>query len=48
MGYDENSPAQRPEKLYQQKGFIAYLGFVVVLVIALMLIDIPFLEVFQQ
>ncbi len=48
MGYDENSPAQRPEKLYKQKSFIAYLGFVVVLVVALMLVDIPFLEVFQQ
>ena len=47
MGYDANSPAQRPEKLYQQKGFILYLFFVLLLVVALMIIDLPFLEVFQ-
>jgi 4-hydroxybenzoate polyprenyltransferase len=48
MGYNEDSPTQRPEKLYKQYWFILYLLFVTVLVLLLMLIDIPILQHYRQ
>ncbi|MEX2596167.1 MAG: UbiA prenyltransferase family protein [Salibacteraceae bacterium] len=48
MGFDEDSPAQRPEKLYKQKSFLFYLLFVVILVVTLLFVDIPFLDVFMK
>jgi 4-hydroxybenzoate polyprenyltransferase len=37
--------AQTPEKLYQEKGFVAYTLFLVLLFVALTLIDMPVLEI---
>lgn len=43
LGYREDSPVQYPEQLYRQKGLMAYILFCVLLLIALMFIDMPWL-----
>jgi 4-hydroxybenzoate polyprenyltransferase len=48
MGFIEDSPAQYPEKLYKQTGFLAFAIFTMVATIALLFIDVPVLEqIFQ-
>lgn len=48
MGFIEDSPAQYPERLYKQTGFVAYAIFTMVATIALLFIDVPILEqIFQ-
>jgi 4-hydroxybenzoate polyprenyltransferase len=44
IGMNPDSAAQRPEKLYQNRGFVAYTFFLVALVIFLFFVDIPVLE----
>ncbi len=46
IGFDENSIVQSPEKLYQNKGFVAYVLFLFVLLVVLLKIDIPALSWF--
>lgn len=48
MGFDSNSPAQRPEKLYKQRNFLLYLLFLVALTVFLLLVDLPFLHVLME
>ena len=43
LGLEENSPAQRPETLYCERGFVRYLVLSMVVVVALMLIQVPVL-----
>ena len=43
LGQRIPSPAQAPEKLYQETGFVAYVGFVAGLITALFFIDLPWL-----
>ena len=44
MSLAKGSTAQTPEKLYKEKKFVAFVGLLSALVIALVLIDIPYLE----
>lgn len=44
IGMKPHSPTQNPEKLYQEKGFIAYVSFMGVIIAALFMIDIPLLN----
>lgn len=46
IGFDENSIVQTPEKLYQKKGFVAYVLFLFALFVLLLKIDIPALNWF--
>lgn len=39
----ENSPVQYPEKLYKEKGFVAYTLFVALVMIGLLLIELPWM-----
>lgn len=49
MGFQYNSPAQYPEKLYKERGLMMYLGLCVILVLMLFFIDIPLLHwLFQK
>jgi decaprenyl-phosphate phosphoribosyltransferase len=48
IGFDENSIVQTPEKLYQKKGFVAYVLFLFVLLVLLLKIDIPILNWFVK
>ncbi len=41
LSYEKDSAVQKPEKLYREKGLIAYCFFVAVLFTALMFVDIP-------
>ena len=41
LGMKEDSVAQRPEKMYQERGFVAYVMFLGAVVTALFFIDIP-------
>jgi 4-hydroxybenzoate polyprenyltransferase len=43
MGLQDDSPAQRPEKLYREKGFVGYLVFSMVVLVLLMLVQVPVL-----
>lgn len=44
MAFKENSSAQKPEKLYKEKGLILYLLVLFVVTCILMIVDIPSLE----
>ncbi|MBN1950143.1 MAG: UbiA prenyltransferase family protein [Bacteroidales bacterium] len=46
IGFDRNSIVQTPEKLYQKKGFVAYVFFLFVLLVVLLKLDIPALNWF--
>ncbi len=41
LGLEHDSPTQRPEKLYREKGFVGYLVFSMVVLILLMLVQVP-------
>lgn len=41
MGLQTNSPAQAPELLYRQRGFMAFTALCLVVIIALLYVDIP-------
>ena len=42
------SSTQTPEKLYKEKKFISYVGFLIVIIVVLFFIDIPLLEMFVE
>lgn len=44
LSFQPDSPAQKPEKLYKQKGLMIYLLFLMILFVVLMLVDIPVFE----
>lgn len=46
IGFEKNSIAQNPEKLYRKKGFVIYVFFLSVLLVVLLKIDIPLLNWF--
>jgi 4-hydroxybenzoate polyprenyltransferase len=46
IGFEENSIAQAPEKLYRKSGFVAFTFFLFVLLIFLLKVDIPYLNWF--
>jgi len=49
IGLRPNSPAQYPEKLYKEKGFVSYVVFVIGMTILLFLVDIPYFHtVFEK
>jgi 4-hydroxybenzoate polyprenyltransferase len=48
LGMKEDSIAQRPERMYKEKGFLAYVAFLGAAVVALFLIDIPWLHSFMD
>jgi len=48
LGMKEDSIAQRPERMYKEKGFLAYVGFLGVVVAALFFVDIPWLHSFTE
>ena len=41
LGLQEDSPAQHPEKLYRERGFVRYLVLSMVVLVVLMLIQVP-------
>ncbi|MEM1113481.1 MAG: UbiA prenyltransferase family protein [Pseudomonadota bacterium] len=45
LGLKDNSPAQNPEKLFQERGFMLFVVFLVAAVVALFVIDIPGLRI---
>jgi 4-hydroxybenzoate polyprenyltransferase len=46
--YKDDSPAQKPEKLYHEKPLMIYVLFLVILVLALMKVKIPFMSYFER
>lgn len=46
IGMKNNSTAQNPEHLYHEKYFYAYVIFLILVVCALLLLDLPFLHIF--
>jgi 4-hydroxybenzoate polyprenyltransferase len=46
IGLKSDSVTQRPEKLYTEKRFVAYIAFVAVLITALFFVDLPWLQIF--
>lgn len=48
LGQRIPSPAQAPEKLYQETAFVAYVGFVAGLIAALFFIDLPWLATLME
>jgi decaprenyl-phosphate phosphoribosyltransferase len=41
LGLQQDSPAQHPERLYRERGFVRYLVFSMVVLVMLMLIQVP-------
>ena len=41
LGLQQDSPAQHPEKLYRERGFVRYLVLSMVVLVLLMLIQVP-------
>lgn len=49
LGFTEDSPAQYPERLYKERGFLAYTVLCAVVVLALLYVDVPALyEMFAK
>lgn len=46
IGMKPDSAAQRPEKIYRNGGFVAYVAFLILLVVFLFFVDIPVLDIF--
>lgn len=46
ISFKEDSAAQKPEKLFREKKLMAYVLFLVILFVVLLLVDIPGLEIF--
>jgi 4-hydroxybenzoate polyprenyltransferase len=46
--FKEDSSAQRPEKLFREKGLMLYVMALIVLILILMNINLPFMQYFQQ
>ena len=48
IGLRRDSAAQAPERLYQERAFVAFVGFLVALITMLFLVDIPELNMFLE
>jgi len=48
MCYKPDSSAQKPEKLFREKGLLLYVLFFVILLAALAFFNLPFLQLFQE
>jgi len=48
MCYKPDSSAQKPEKLFREKGLLLYVLFFVILLVALVFFNLPFLQLFQE
>ena len=48
IGMRADSVTQRPERLYKERHFIAYVLFLALLVTALFFVDLPWLNVFVE
>ena len=48
IGMNEDSAAQRPEKLYREKGLVFLVSFTFMLFLVLTLVDIPMLSVLLE
>lgn len=48
LGMKPDSPAQRPEYLYREKGFVAYLIFVTIILVSAFVVDVPALRWFLE
>jgi len=48
LGFKKDSSAQRPEKMYKEKGFVAFVILFSLLIIGLFLVDMPFLYFFLE
>ena len=44
LGFKEDSPAQYPEQLYKQTGFVAFAMVCMVVLIGFLFVDVPVLE----
>lgn len=44
IGFRDNSPVQKPEKLYKETSFIIFLIFLSIIMLVLVKIEIPFLQ----
>jgi len=44
LGFQEDSPAQYPERLYRQRGFLAFAVLCVGVMVALLFVDVPVLD----
>jgi 4-hydroxybenzoate polyprenyltransferase len=45
ISYKEDSAVQKPERLYRERGLMAYILFLIVLFVILLIMDIPFLSI---
>jgi 4-hydroxybenzoate polyprenyltransferase len=48
LSYKEDSAVQKPERLYRERGLMAYILFLIVLFALLLVVDIPFLSILQD
>ena len=48
MCYKSDSSAQKPEKLFKEKGLLLYMLFFVILIVVLMFFNLPFLQWFLE
>lgn len=48
IAFKEDSAAQKPEKLFREKGLMAYLAVLIVVFVILMIVDIPFIHMFYD
>lgn len=48
IGLREDSAAQRPEKLYREKAFMTYVVFLCVFVLAILVLELPWLQVLVE
>jgi decaprenyl-phosphate phosphoribosyltransferase len=48
IGLREDSAAQRPEKLYREKAFMAYVAFLCVFVLAILVLELPWLQILVE
>jgi hypothetical protein len=48
IGLRPSSPAQSPEKLYRETGFVAYVVFLVLSIALLLVVDIPALQILME
>jgi len=46
--YKPDSSAQKPEKLFREKGLLLYTLFFIILLVVLIFINLPFLQLFQE
>ena len=48
LGMKADSPAQRPEKLYQEKAFVLFIAVIIIFILVLLFFDFPALKYFLE